>query len=82
MVADLAMSIDKILAVADATKGDLFLLIFGLDLSIPFIVFTSNVLSRVMDKYPLNVYIGAGILGRVTGDMTTSASYIPQPLLK
>jgi len=56
MVADLAMSIDKILAVADATKGDLFLLIFGLDLSIPFIVFTSNVLSRVMDKYPLNLY--------------------------
>jgi YjbE family integral membrane protein len=69
VVADISMSTDNVLAVAAASKGNLFLLIFGLGLSIPLIVFTSNYLSQLMDRYPLVMYIGAAILGRIGGEM-------------
>jgi YjbE family integral membrane protein len=69
VVADLTMSVDNVLAVAGASKGNLFLLLFGLGLSIPFVVFTSSLLSILMDKYPLIIYAGAGILGKVGGEM-------------
>jgi YjbE family integral membrane protein len=69
IIADLTMSTDNVLAVAGASKGNLFLLVFGLMLSIPFVVFTSNLLSKLMDKYPLIIYAGSAILGRVGGEM-------------
>ena len=69
VLADVTMSVDNVLAVAAASKGNLYLLIFGLGLSIPFVVFTSTLLSKLMDRYPLIVYVGAAILGRVGGDM-------------
>jgi len=69
VVADLTMSLDNILAVAGASKGNPFLLIFGLGLSIPFVVFTSNLLSMLMDKYPIIIYMGAAILGKVGAEM-------------
>jgi YjbE family integral membrane protein len=69
LVADITMSIDNILAVAAASKGNLGLLIFGLGLSIPFVVFTSNLLSIIMDRYPVIVYVGALLLGRIGGQM-------------
>ena len=69
VVADLTMSVDNVLAVAGASKGNLFLLLFGLGLSIPFVVLTSSLLSLLMDKYPFIIYVGAGILGKVGGEM-------------
>ncbi len=69
MVADITMSTDNILAVAGASKGNLFLLLFGLGLSIPFVVFTSGLLSRLMDRYPIIVYVGSAVLGRVSAEM-------------
>ncbi|MCX5840007.1 MAG: YjbE family putative metal transport protein [Deltaproteobacteria bacterium] len=69
VIADLTMSLDNVLAVAGASGGNLFLLIFGLGLSIPLVVFASNFLSRLMDRYPVVIYIGAAILGRVGGEM-------------
>ena len=69
VIADLTMSVDNVLAVAGASKGNLFLLLFGLGLSIPFVVFTSSLLSLLMDKYPFIIYVGAGILGKVGGEM-------------
>jgi YjbE family integral membrane protein len=69
VIADITMALDNMLAVAGASHGNLFLLLFGLGLSIPFVVFTSNLLSLLMDKYPIIVYIGAGILGKVGGEM-------------
>jgi YjbE family integral membrane protein len=69
VVADITMSTDNVLAVAGASHGNPFLLIFGLALSIPFVVFTSNLLSKLMDRYPLILYIGAAVLGRVAGEM-------------
>ena len=69
VIADITMATDNMLAVGGASHGNLFLLIFGLSLSIPFVVFTSNLLSMLMDKYPLIIYIGAVILGKVGGEM-------------
>jgi YjbE family integral membrane protein len=69
VIADITMSVDNMLAVAGASQGNLFLLLFGLGLSIPFVVFTSNLLAMLMDKYPIIVYLGAAILGRVGGEM-------------
>lgn len=69
LIADLTMSLDNVLAVAGAAGGNLFLLIFGLVMSIPIVVFTSEILSRLMDKYPIIILIGGAILGRVAGEM-------------
>jgi YjbE family integral membrane protein len=72
VVADITMSTDNVLAVAGASHGNLFLLIFGLALSIPFVVFTSNLLAMLMDRYPIIIYLGAAVLGRVGGEMIFS----------
>lgn len=69
VIADITMAVDNMLAVGGASHGNLFLLIFGLGLSIPFVVFTSNLLSMLMDRYPIIIYIGAAILGKVGGEM-------------
>jgi YjbE family integral membrane protein len=69
VIADITMSTDNMLAVAGASHGNLFLLLFGLGLSIPLIVFTSNLLSMLMDRYPVIIYLGAAILGKVGGEM-------------
>lgn len=69
LVADITMSIDNVLAVAGASKGSFPLLLFGLGLSIPLVVFTSNLLAKLMDRYPVIIYVGAAILGKVGGDM-------------
>lgn len=76
VVADITMSTDNVLAVAAASHGSLFLLIFGLSLSIPFVVFTSNLLSKLMDRYPVIIYIGAAILGRVGGEMMMTDPFV------
>jgi YjbE family integral membrane protein len=69
VVADLTMSTDNVLAIAGASKGNFWLIAFGLAVSIPFIVLSSNLLSKLMDRFPALIYLGAGILGQVGGDM-------------
>jgi YjbE family integral membrane protein len=69
VIADITMALDNMLAVAGASHGNLFLLLFGLGLSIPLVIFTSNLLSMLMDKYPIIIYLGAGILGKVGAEM-------------
>jgi len=76
LVADLVMSTDNVLAVAGACKGNMALLIFGLGSSIPLVVFASDILSRLMDRYPIIVTLGAAVLGRVAGDMIGSDAFI------
>ena len=69
VIADITMSVDNMLAVGGASGGSMFLLLFGLGLSIPLIVLTSNLLSTLMDKYPIIIYIGAAVLGKVGVEM-------------
>lgn len=76
IVADITMSTDNVLAVAGASKGNLALLLFGLGLSIPFVVFTSNLLSMLIDKYPFFIYIGSAVLGRVAGEMMITDPFV------
>jgi YjbE family integral membrane protein len=72
VVADLTMSTDNILAVAGASKGNVWLIVFGLALSIPLVVSSSAFLASIMDKYPVTMYLGVAILGRVGGEMMLS----------
>jgi YjbE family integral membrane protein len=76
MVADLTMSTDNILAVAGASKGNIWLIVFGLALSIPLVVSSSAFLALVMDKYPVTMYVGVAILGRVAGEMMLGDPFV------
>ena len=67
--ADLTMSTDNVLAVAGASGGSFELILFGLALSIPFVIFSANLLAELMNRYPILIYLGAGVLGRVAGEM-------------
>ncbi|HEX9181077.1 MAG TPA: TerC family protein [Burkholderiales bacterium] len=77
LIADLVMSLDNVIAVAAAAKGSLLLLIIGLAVSIPLVIFGSTLLLRVMERFPVIVTIGAGLLGWVSGEMA-----ITDPLVK
>jgi len=85
LIADLTMSFDNVIAVAGASNGNFPLLVLGLGTSIPFVIFTSGLLSMLMDRYPLIIYIGAAILGRVGADMMATDAlitrYIHPPVL-
>jgi YjbE family integral membrane protein len=76
IVADMSMGIDNMLAVGAASHGNLFLLMFGLVLSIPFVVFMSNILSKLMNKYPIILWLGAAILGKVGGEMMITDPWV------
>lgn len=69
LIADFVMSLDNVIAVAAAAKGSLLLLIIGLGVSIPLIIFGSAVLLKVMDRFPIIITIGGALLGYVAGDM-------------
>jgi YjbE family integral membrane protein len=72
LIADLVMSLDNVIAVAGAAKGSLLLLILGLGISIPLVIFGSTLLLRLMDRFPVIITVGAGLLGWVAGDMATT----------
>jgi YjbE family integral membrane protein len=76
VVADLTMSTDNVLAIAGASKGNFWLIAFGLAVSIPFVVFSSNLLSKLMDRFPALIYLGAGILGQVGGEMILTDPFV------
>ena len=76
IVADMSMGIDNMLAVGAASHGNLFLLLFGLVLSIPFVVFMSNILSKLMNRYPIILWLGAGILCKVGGEMMITDPWV------
>jgi len=69
LIADLVMSVDNVLAVAGAAKGNNFLVLFGLVTSVPLVIYGSTLLSKLMQKYPVIITIGAAILGYVGGGM-------------
>jgi YjbE family integral membrane protein len=78
VVADVTMSTDNILAVAAIAQGNFSLLLFGLALSIPLVIFASGVLARLMDSYPVIVYAGAALLGKVAGQMIMTDGFTMQ----
>ena len=69
MIADLIMSLDNVIGVAAAAKGNIVLLVLGLAISIPLIVFGSTLVLKVMDRFPIIITAGAALLGWIAGDM-------------
>ena len=69
LIADVAMSLDNVVAVAAAARGDLLLVTFGISLSIPVVVWGSGILARLMTRAPWIVWLGGGVLGYVAGEM-------------
>ncbi|WP_317889853.1 TerC family protein [Sutcliffiella deserti] len=69
VLADIIMGIDNVMAVAGAAHGQFLLVVIGLLFSIPIIIWGSRIILRIMDKYPLIIYFGAGILSYTAGKM-------------
>jgi len=69
LIADLVMSLDNVLAVAAAAKGNTLLLVLGLGISIPLIIFGSTLLLKVMERFPIIITVGAALLGFLAGEM-------------
>ena len=69
LIADAVMSVDNVIAVAAAAKGDTFLLVLGLLISIPFVVWGSTFLLRLIERYPVIVWAGAALLGFIAGEI-------------
>ena len=72
LIADLVMSLDNVIAVAAAAKGSMLLLILGLAISIPLVIFGSTLMIRLMERYPVVVTFGAGLIGWVGGETIIS----------
>jgi YjbE family integral membrane protein len=69
LIADLVMSLDNVIGVAAAAKGDNVLVMLGLAISIPLIIFGSTIILKLMDRYPVIITGGAALLGWVAGEM-------------
>ena len=78
LVADLVMSLDNVLAVAAAAKGNTPLLIIGLAISIPLIVFGSTLMIKVMERFPIIITLGAALLGFLAGEMLLTDPAVAQ----
>jgi YjbE family integral membrane protein len=69
IIADFVMSLDNALAITAAAKGDIGLVVFGLVLSVPIIIGGSALILRLMERFPLIITAGAGLLGWLGGDL-------------
>ncbi len=69
IVADLVMSLDNVMGVAAAAKGSVPLIVFGLIVSIPIVVIGSQIIMRIIERFPVLVFAGGGLLGYIAGDM-------------
>jgi YjbE family integral membrane protein len=72
IIADLVMSLDNVIGVAAAAKGNVPLLVIGLVISIPLIIYGSTLILKLMGRFPIIITIGAGLLGWVAGEMAMS----------
>jgi YjbE family integral membrane protein len=74
IIADLVMSLDNVIGVAGAAHGNVLLLIFGLLVSIPLIAWSSQLVLKLIDRFPIVIYAGGALLGYVAGEMLMSES--------
>jgi len=69
LIADLIMSLDNVIAVAAAAGGSIILLVLGLAISIPLVIFGATLLVKLMERFPIIITIGAALIGFVAGEM-------------
>src|SRR5690606_26711411 len=72
IVADAVMSLDNVMGIAGAARDSLMLVIFGLVFSVPIIIWGSKLVMKWMERFPVIVVIGAGLLGWIAGSMLTT----------
>ena len=72
LIADLVMSLDNVIGVAAAAKGSILLLVLGLLISIPLVIFGATMLMKLMERWPIIITLGAAILGWVAGEMAVT----------
>jgi YjbE family integral membrane protein len=72
VIADLVMSLDNVIGVAAAAKGSLVLLVFGLVVSIPLVIVGSQLIMKAIERFPILVMAGGGLLGYVAGEMAVT----------
>ncbi|MFZ9179702.1 MAG: TerC family protein [Limnohabitans sp.] len=72
LIADIVMSLDNVIAVAAAAKGSTTLLIIGLAISIPLVIFGSTLMIKLMERFPIIVTLGAALIGWVGGETIIS----------
>jgi YjbE family integral membrane protein len=77
IMADAVMSLDNVIAIAAAARGSTTLIVFGLLLSVPIVMFGAGALLKVLERFPLLVWAGAGLLGWVAGDMAAADPALP-----
>ena len=78
VIADLVMSIDNVLGVAAAAKGSLLLLIFGLVISVPLVIGGAQLIMRLIERFPILIVAGGGLLGFVAGELIVEDSAIAE----
>jgi YjbE family integral membrane protein len=72
LIADLIMSLDNVIGVAAAAAGNITLLVIGLAIAIPIVIFGSTLMIKLMDRFPVIVTVGAGLIGWVAGEAIAS----------
>jgi len=86
IIADFVMSLDNALAIAAASKGSMFLVVFGLIVSVPIIIGGSAIILKMMERYPFIITLGAGLLGWLGGDLIANdkinATILPAIILQ
>lgn len=82
VIADVVMSLDNVLAIAGAAHGDILLVLIGLALSIPIIMWGSNLIATLLNRLPWLTYIGAGILGYTAGQLIVDDPLVDQYLFQ
>ena len=80
LIADLVMSLDNVIAVAAAAKGSMLLLVLGLAISIPLVIFGSTLMIKLMERFPIIVVLGAGLIGWVGGETIVSDNVLKDVL--
>jgi YjbE family integral membrane protein len=81
LIADLVMSLDNVIAVAAAAGGSTTLLILGLAISIPLVIFGATLMVKLMERFPVIVVAGAGLIGWVAGE-TIASDAILKPMVE
>jgi len=76
IVADFVMSLDNSVAIAAAANGNIYLVVFGLLLSVPIIIWGSGIILKLIDKYPVIIYLGSALIGWIAGDMIQTDVYM------
>ncbi|WP_431800151.1 TerC family protein [Halobacillus andaensis] len=76
--ADIVMGFDNVLAIAGASHGNIVLVIFGLLISVPIIIWGSRIILKLMEKFPILVYIGAGILAFTAAEMILEDPHVEE----